>query len=106
MDRIPIIPDEHVRFGNAIRSCRNMLLDVLVLAPAETPMHRDARCSLFALDRLRAELEMNLVQAVRPCSDPRKLLPAIYGGAKPLEWTGLNVDARMHDVFASWREER
>ena len=47
-----ITPDDHVRYGNAIRHCRAEMLDLVEKAITDTVHHAQARKCLVELDRL------------------------------------------------------
>lgn len=97
-----ITPDDHVRYGNAIRQCRETLLDLVEKAIPGTSHQVRARECLVELDRLRTELEIHLYGMVPPQRDPRHLRTSVYGGLSSFAWNRLARDDRARDAFASW----
>ena len=97
-----ITPDDHVRYGNAIRHCRAEMLDLVEKAITDTIHHAQARKCLVELDRLRTELEIHLHGMVPPRQDPRHLRTSVYSGQSTFSWKRLAREDRARDAFASW----
>lgn len=100
-----ITPDDHVSYGNAIRHCRESLLDLVEKAIPGTIHQVRARECLVVLDRLRTELEIHLYGMVAPQRDPRHLRTSVYGGLSSLTWKRPAHVDRARDAFASWDVE-
>ena len=97
-----ITPDDHVRYGNAIRNCRGAILDLVEKAISDTVHHAQARKCLVELDRLRTELEIHLYGMVSPRSDPRHLRASVYSGMNQFASRLPARGAHARDAFASW----
>jgi len=97
-----ITPDDHVRYGNAIRDCRESLLDLVEKAIPGTIHHVQARQCLVEIDRLRTEMEIHLHGMVPPRRDPRHLRTSVYSGLSSFGWKRLGREDRARDAFASW----
>lgn len=100
-----ITPDDHVRYGNAIRHYRGAILNLVEKAIPDTVHHAQARKCLVELDRLRTEMEVHLHGMVEPRRDPRHLRTSVYSGLNSFAWKRLARDDRARDAFASWDVE-
>jgi len=98
-----ITPDDHVRYGNAIRDCRGAMLDLIETAIPDTVHHSQARKCLVELDSLRTELEIHLHEMVPPRSDPRHLRTSVYSGVHSFTPTLPARNRRARDAFGNWQ---
>jgi hypothetical protein len=84
-----ITPDDHVRYGNAIRHCRAEMLDLVEKAISDTVHHEQARKCLVELDLPRTELEIHLHGIPRP--QPRRSQDALAGSLEPVALNLLDL---------------
>ena len=94
--------DDHVVLGNRVRDCREVLMHLLVNATPGSALHRGARQSITALDRLRTDLDCHLQQNTPRARDPRRLVARVYADSKRFIACLATAEERCRDGFAGW----
>lgn len=98
----PLALADHVDLGNNMRQYRAGLMR-LMRSSAEGSRTNDlARKSVEALDRLRMDLEIQLMRLVPPARDPRRLIHSVYSGHQHFYWRDYDAEDMNADDFAPW----